>query len=66
MHKPTLKPILLLLSSSLLFTACASLEPLRSDIQRVSLTVAMRIILSQPDFSEQLTHVTALKRVLSR
>ena len=60
MHKP-LKPILLLLSSALLFTACASLEPLRSDIQRNSLSDGYADYLSQPDFSEQFTHVTALE-----
>lgn len=60
MHKP-LKPILLLLSSALLFTACASLEPLRSDVQRISLSDGYADYLSQPDFSELLTHVTALE-----
>ena len=60
MHK-TLKPILLLLYSSLLFTACTSVNTSSSNIQRMTLTSGYAAYLSQPDFTEQLTHVTALE-----
>lgn len=57
MHKP-LKPIFLLLSSALLFTACANLQTASGGPSPAALTTDY---LSQPDFSEQLPHVTALE-----
>ena len=61
MYKP-LKSILLLLGSTLLFTACAATKIAnRGDLPGVELRNGYATYLSQPSFSEQLTHVTALE-----
>lgn len=61
MHKP-LKTILLLLSNALLFTACATTDIANgSNVQRGELNQGYATYLTQTDFSEQLSHVTALE-----
>ena len=61
MHKP-LKTILLLLSNALLFTACATTDIANgSNVQRGELNQGYATYLTQTDFSEQLSHVTAME-----